>query len=179
MSSSVGRLFDAVSALLGISTEPSYEGEPAILLDAARAKAQQAGHVVAPKDVERYAVALVKNTATSTSTAHDTSVLLLDAQGTVLALLDDIVEGVPAEVISLRFHEAVVECIVQVAEIVRALYDINLVALSGGCFMNRFLAEQSLKRLGAAGFTVALNASLPPNDGCISYGQAIVAAASR
>ena len=45
--------------------------------------------------------------------------------------------------------------------------------------MNRYLVEQSTARLGAAGFTVALNASLPPNDGCVSYGQAVVASSSR
>ena len=65
------------------------------------------------------------------------------------------------------------------AELVRALYDIDTVALSGGVFMNRFLAEESLARLGAAGFTVAVNGNLPPNDGCISFGQAVVACARR
>jgi hydrogenase maturation protein HypF len=179
LTSSVGRLFDAVSALLEICTEPTYEGEPAILLDAARVEAQRAGCAVSAEDARRYAVAVTKNAATQTSTAHDTSVVLFDAHQTISAVLDDITAGVSAGEISLRFHNAIVEAIVQVSELVRALYGIDLVTLSGGCFMNRYLVEQATVRLGAAGFTVALNASLPPNDGCISYGQAVVASASR
>ncbi len=173
--SSVGRLFDAVSALLGICTEPTYEGEPAILLDAARTGQAPAE----PATASRYAVAITKNAATETSTAHDTSVVLLDAEPTIRAVLDDLAADVPVAEIAQRFHDALVDAIVQVAELVRAMYDIGLVALSGGCFMNRYMVEQATARLGEAGFTVALNASLPPNDGCVSYGQAVVASASR
>ena len=172
--SSAGRLFDAVSALVGICTEPTYEGEAAILLDAMRAQGD-----VAPEIAERYAFAVTKNSALPTSTAHDTSVVLFDAAPTVKAVLDDLAAGVPADEISLRFHNAVVEAIILAAELVRAAYDISLVALSGGVFMNRYIVEQSARRLGERGFTVALNANLPPNDGCISYGQAVVASASR
>ncbi|MBQ9042267.1 MAG: carbamoyltransferase HypF [Eggerthellaceae bacterium] len=186
--SSVGRLFDAVSALLGICTEPTYEGEPAILLDAARVGQWGQGKVShcangtpcpAPIVPPRYAISITKNAATDSSTAHDTSVVLLDAEPTIRAVLDDLVAGVPVPEIAQRFHDAIVGAIVQIAELVRAMYDISLVALSGGCFMNRYLVEESTAQLGQAGFTVALNASLPPNDGCVSYGQAVVASASR
>ena len=105
--------------------------------------------------------------------------MLLDAEPTLRAVLDDHAAGVPAGVIAQRFHDALVDAIVQVAELVRAVYGIGLVALSGGCFMNRYLVECAAARLGEAGFTVALNAGLSPNDGCISYGQAVVACASR
>ena len=172
--SSLGRLFDAMAALLGVCIEPTYEGEPAILLDAVRS-AQSGAEGPSPS----YAMAITKNAATETSTAHDTSVVLLDAAPTVRAALDDLAAGVPVGEISRRFHDAIVDAIVQVAQLVRAMYDINLVALSGGCFMNRYLVEQATMQLGAAGFTVALNSNLPPNDGCVSYGQAAVALASR
>ncbi len=172
--SSAGRLFDAVSALIGVCSEPTYEGEAAILLDAARSDG-----AVSPQDAERYAFAVTKNSALPTSTAHDTSVVLLDAATTVKAVLDDLASGVSAGEISLRFHDAVVGAIVMAAELVRAAYGIELVALSGGVFMNRHIVEEATRRLGEAGFTVALNANLPPNDGCISYGQAVVASASR
>ena len=170
--SSMGRLFDAVAALLGVCVEPTYEGEPAILLDAVRAD----GPVAAD---ERYAIAITKNAATDKSTAHDTSVVLLDAEALVRAVLDDLVAGVPVGEISLKFHQVVVAAVVQVAELARAMYGIGLVALSGGCFMNRFLLEESVRELGTRGFTVAVNGNLPPNDGCVSFGQAVVAAASR
>ena len=172
--SSVGRLFDAVSAMIGVCSEPTYEGEAAILLDAARADG-----VVSLEDIERYAVAVTKNSALPTSTAHDTSVVLLDAGPTVRAVLDDMVAGISVGEISLRFHDAIVRAIVMVAELVHAAYGISLVVLSGGVFMNRYIVENAARRLGEEGFTVALNANLPPNDGCISYGQAVVASASR
>ena len=187
MTSSVGRLFDAASALLGICTEPSYEGEGAILLEAAMeaavagaAAVEETAGVAGEDELaarERYAVIVEKNTATETSTAQDTSVLLLDAEPTFHALLDDLSAGVPASVISRRFHDAMVGAIVMNAELVRAMYDISTVALSGGVFMNRYLVEHVLADLAAAGFTVAINRDLPPNDGCISLGEAVVASA--
>ena len=175
LTSSVGRLFDAAAALLGLAGEASYEGEPAIVLDAARAGEDERAEDARP----RYAVQVTKNAASPTSTAHDTSVVLFDAAPTFRALLDDKEAGVEVGVIALRFHEAFVGAILTAAELVRTLYDIDTVALSGGVFMNRFLAEESLARLGAAGFTVAVNGNLPPNDGCISFGQAVVACARR
>ena len=175
MTSSVGRLFDAASALLGICVEPTYEGEPAILLEAAIDTAASRGDAAS----DRYAITVVKNTATPTSTAQDTSVILLDAAQTFTALLDDLAAGVPVGVIARRFHDAFVQAVVTVAELVRSLYDINTLALSGGVFMNRYLLEHALAALEEAGFTVAVNRDLPPNDGCISFGQAVVAWASN
>ena len=225
--SSAGRLFDAISALVGVCPHPTYEGEAAILLDAVRAEvtgssdsadapsetsrsasspsaralrsspecgeedvqrvsegaSAESGAAaiadVAPEVLARYAVTFAKNSATPESTAHDTSVVVMDMQPTVLAVLDDMVADVPVAQISLRFHAAVVQAILHACELARAMYGIDLVALSGGCFMNRFLVEQAAHVLGDAGFTVALPANLPPNDGCISYGQAVVARAAR
>ncbi|MCR2037018.1 carbamoyltransferase HypF [Adlercreutzia caecimuris] len=190
MTSSVGRLFDAASALLGICTAPSYEGEGAILLEAAMeaagadapgaAAAEEAAGVAGEDELaarERYAVTAQKNVATETSTAEDTSVLLLDAEPTFRALLDDVAAGVPASIIARRFHDAMVSAIVMAAELVRALYGISTVVLSGGVFMNRYLVEHVLPALAEAGFTAAINRDLPPNDGCISFGQAAVASA--
>lgn len=198
MTSSVGRLFDAASALLNICTEPTYEGEPAILLEAAIASertvvshetsspdaaiAEDAAPGTASDPVsadaaasERYAIAVVKNTATSTSTAQDTSVVLFDAAPTFAALLDDLAAGVSVAAIARRFHDAFVQAVVTAAQLVRNVYDIDTLALSGGVFMNRYLLEHALDALEAAGFAVAVNRDLPPNDGCISFGQAVVA----
>lgn len=178
MTSSVGRLFDAASALLGICTEPKYEGEPAILLEAAMGDLG-ASAAVDTEAAERYAITVVKNTAITASTAQDTSVVLFDAAPTFKALLDDKVAGVDTAIISQRFHNAFVQAMVTVAELVRNLYDIETVALSGGVFMNRYLIEHALAELERAGFTVAVNRDLPLNDGCISFGQAVVAWASN
>lgn len=222
MTSSVGRLFDAASALLGICLEPAYEGEGAILLEAALegrvtsafgfGRGEQTAALAdvdagdegndattleeAPQEArvdesapqaesheaqlpleasERYAIAVTKNVATPTSTAEDTSVLLLDAAPTFRALLDDALAGVDVPTMAARFHQAVADAIVMSAELVRAMYGITTMALSGGVFMNRYLIETTLEKLAAAGFTAAVNRDLPPNDGCISFGQAVVA----
>ena len=228
MTSSVGRLFDAASALLGICTEPKYEGEPAILLEAAmdenqtnvshetsEAVQREAAHAAADAAAtlptvllnaegdaaaadaaaalptalpnaeddaaaaDRYAIEVVKNTATAESTAQDTSVVLFDAAPAFRALLDDKAADVPVAVIARRFHDAFVQAVATAAELARSVYGIETVALSGGVFMNRYLAEHALAALERVGFTVAVNRDLPPNDGCISFGQAVVAWASN
>lgn len=166
MTSSAGRLLDAVSALLGVCEQPTYEGEAAILLEAA-----------AEPTNESYEIALVKNTATEQSTAHDTSVVLLDAEPLFKALLDDIQAGVPAKVMAAKAHNAMIAAIVQSCLVANAAYGISTVALAGGVFMNRLITEGAIAALENAGFTVALGKELPPNDGAISYGQATVAAA--
>ena len=171
--SSVGRLFDAASALLGVCTAPRYEGEAAILLEAAAHRAEADADGMALED-DRYRVEFIKNTATENSTAADTSVLLMDAAPVFAALLDDMQAGVPVPVIAARFHGAFVCAIADVAELVRATYGIEVMALSGGVFMNRYLLERTLARLQERGFTVALNKELPPNDASISYGQAVL-----
>ena len=157
MTSSAGRLLDAVSALLGVCEQPTYEGESAILLEAAAGSTD-----------ESYEIALVKNTATEQSTAHDTSVILLDAEPLFKAVLDDMQAGVPVATIAAKGHNALVA---------NAAYGISIVALAGGVFMNRLITEGAIAALEGAGFTVALGKELPPNDGAISYGQAAVAAA--
>ena len=207
--SSVGRLFDAASALLGLCTEARYEGEGACLLEAAidysaddavvdsvvrraasncdtpdldsahaNAVVNSAVDSTAEADksaiTHRYRVDIVKNAATEQSTAQDTAVLLLDAAPLFRALLDDKQAQVATGVIARRFHDAIVRAIVQMAQLGEALYGVRQTALSGGVFMNRYLLEQTVSALSAAGYAVALNRDLPPNDGCISYGQAVV-----
>jgi len=178
LTSSMGRLFDAVSALCGICTQPTYEGEAAILLEAAI-------HELAlrePKAAEQagaYPFTLIKNSATPDSTAEDTSVALIDPAPALETMLQDLQDGVEPGLISARFHNGIVLLIGQLAELIRTMYDINTVVLAGGVFMNRYLLEQALSHLQEAGFTVALNRELPPNDASISYGQAVIALHSK
>ena len=180
VTSSVGRLFDAASALLGVCTEPTYEGEAAILLEACMATggpepAASAADSAHPAKGDRYAVGVIKNTAAEGDTAQTTSVVLLDAAPTFGALLDDAAAGVPVPVIARRFHDAMVGAVITAAQLARALYDITDVALTGGVFMNRYLTEHAVPQLAAEGFTVILNRELPPNDACVSLGQAVAA----
>lgn len=176
MTSSVGRLFDAASAILGLCEQPRYEGEGAILLEAAISQGDWEHEAFEDETArDRYAITVTKNVATEESTALDTSVLLLDAASTFSALLDDMHAGVPAPVIAKRFHDAFVDLIVVSAELARALYGLETVCLSGGVFMNRYLVEHAIPILADAGFTAAINRDLPPNDGSISLGQAVIA----
>ena len=177
MTSSVGRLFDAASAILGVCTEPKYEGEGAILLEAAIGRTDSDVHMDYDPDAARYAIELVKNTATPESTALDTSVVLLDPAPAFQAMLDDLEEGLPVPVIARRFHDAFVDAMVMVSRLVRGAFEIDAFALGGGVFMNRYLTEHAVAALEADGCTVALSRELPPNDGCISYGQAVVCSA--
>jgi len=173
MTSSVGRLFDAASAILGVCVQPTYEGEGAILLEAA----MQEDGAFSVADDEGYHLDIVKNIATHESTALDTSILLLDAAPVFEALLDDKAAGVPVPLIARRFHDAFAEVIVSVAQLVDMMYGVSLVTLSGGVFMNRYLLSHAASKLANGGFSVAVNRDLPPNDASVSFGQAVVALA--
>ncbi len=89
------------------------------------------------------------------------------------ALVHDLRAGVSSGMMAARFHNALVDGIVRVAEAVGQ----PQVALSGGCFQNRLLLERSARRLRRAGFDLLLHRQVPPNDGGISLGQVAVAAA--
>jgi hydrogenase maturation protein HypF len=169
LTSSMGRLFDAVSALCSLCTEPSYEGQPAVELEAALYREGRGGEGRARFEPQ---------TASSPPAARFALALpLIDPTPVMQALLDGLAAGLEAPALSLRFHRAVIELIVEVSEAAREATGLRTVALSGGVFMNRYLLEHALPALQKAGFTVLINRELPANDGCISYGQAAVAQA--
>ncbi len=155
---SAGRLFDAVAALAGVRTHAAYEGQAAILLEAAADRAR-------PDAGAAYPLPLVEN---------DGGARVLDWRPMVRAILADRDRGVPPEAIAARFHDGLVEAIVTVAAAVRA----PRVALTGGCFQNRRLAERAADRLRSAGHEVLLHRLVPPNDGGVSLGQIAVARAA-
>ncbi|MDR1082516.1 MAG: carbamoyltransferase HypF [Coriobacteriales bacterium] len=187
--SSMGRLFDAVSALANICTESSYEGQAAVELEAALYDPATERPATDPeKDVAqaRYHFAIKKASEqekgaeqekTPTQEKASEAAYVIDASSVFTALLDDHANHVPATLISLRFHEATVQLIAALCALARARYGLSTVALSGGVFMNRYLLTKVVPLLESEGFTVLLNRALPANDGCISYGQAAVAAA--
>ena len=160
VTSSAGRLFDGVSALLGICDHASFEGEPAIALEwAAR------GEGVAS---EAYPYAIAES-----GTRRGGAPLVLDWRPLLLALVEDLHKGTEKDILSVRFHTTLVKAIAEIAERVGAAN----VALSGGCFQNRRLLEGVARRLAEGGHRVIQHRQLPPNDGCIGLGQVIVAAA--
>lgn len=166
--SSMGRLFDAAAAILGICGQATYEGEPAIELEAAawRALDNEIAHF--PDD----------------NAGHFTSgpswldgPYVLDQKALFKALLEGIEAGAPAGRLALDFHIAVVRSSARIASEICVHEGIDTVALSGGVFMNRLLLQLLTRELKSAGLTVLVPHTVPVNDGCIAYGQAAVASA--
>jgi hydrogenase maturation protein HypF len=152
--SSVGRLFDAVAALIGLRQQTRFEGQAAMELEfALRGVATD----------EAYPTALLAGAP-----------LRWDWSPMILAMLEDLQEAVPARMIAAKFHNALADAVVAVA----AQLGETRVVLSGGCFQNRYLTERTVTRLCAAGCQPFWHQRVPPNDGGIALGQ-VVAARSR
>ncbi len=156
-SASMGRLFDAVSAMLGVCAYNRYEGECAIRLEnlAAQAIKQEIRPIKMAFDI-----------------AKENGVLLADAKP-VFARLLNIREHEKAA-FALGFHYAVADMALCICVKLRDKYDIDAVAISGGVFQNRILLRELLEKLTAAGFSAYTNEAVPVNDGGICLGQAAI-----
>ena len=160
VTSSMGRLFDAVGALCGLAAEVTYEGQAAVGLEAAAWRAPTAErHGPGP-----YALSFGADGR-------------LDPRAAVRALAADLQRGVTPEVVSARFHAAVAAATAEAVDALAAARGLGTAVLSGGVFQNRLLLETVATRLQRAGLRVLVPERLPPNDGGISFGQAAVAAA--
>lgn len=166
--SSMGRLFDAAAAILGICGQATYEGEPAIELEAAAWRALDSEIAHFSDDNAGYF-------ASGPSWLDGSYVL--DQKALFVALLEGIEAGAPADRLALDFHVAVARSSARIASEIRVHEGIDTVALSGGVFMNRLLLQLLTRELKSAGLTVLVPHTVPVNDGCIAYGQAAVASA--
>lgn len=162
--SSMGRLFDAAAAILGICGKATYEGEPAIELEAA------AWCALDGKPVR------LDGNHTGVFTSADDSPTL-DPQPLIEALLNGIEAGAPADRLALGFHIAITHATTHVACEICEREGLDTVALSGGVFMNRLLLQLLTHELKDAGLAVLVPHAVPVNDGCIAYGQAAIARA--
>jgi hydrogenase maturation protein HypF len=165
---SAGRLFDGVAALLGLRQRVSFEGQAAIELE----------HLADPREAGAYPFALTRaRSAAPPSPAGGVacipSPLLVDWRPAIADLLADLSRGVRREQIAARFHNGAVSAIAAVA----AELGVDQVALNGGCLQNRLLAEGAVGLLTAAGRRALLPRLVPANDGGVSFGQVAVAAA--
>jgi hydrogenase maturation protein HypF len=160
LASSCGRLFDAVAAALKFCRDrQSYEGQAAALLEAAADMAS---------NPDGYPFSI------------DTQSGLPKISPTPMwrALLADLQAGTPASLIAARFHTGLAGAIAAMAQhLADGAPKFDTIALSGGCFQNRILAEAIEHRLASAGFTILSHAEIPANDGGLSLGQAAIAAA--
>lgn len=166
--SSMGRLFDAAAAILGICGQATYEGEPAIELEAAAWRALGSESTCPTGNMASFS-------ATESSRPDDCHVL--NSRPLFEALLEGIRAGVPAGRLALDFHVAVARASARIANEVCAREGLDTVVLSGGVFMNRLLLQLLSRELKNMGLTVMVPHSVPVNDGCIAYGQAAIARA--
>jgi hydrogenase maturation protein HypF len=150
---SAGRLFDAVAALCGLRATVSYEGQAAVELEAA----------CHPHERGAYPLPIGPGGE-------------LDARETILSVVRDVAAGVPAGVVSARFHRGLADATARACVDVASREGVGVAVLSGGVFQNVTLLQATRDRLEAAGLRVLVPERLPPNDGGISFGQAAVAA---
>jgi hydrogenase maturation protein HypF len=159
ITTSAGRLFDGIAALIDLHQQVSFEGQAAMALEFAADEAESGAY---PLPISG-----------SGAVQDSTTALVVDWIPLVRGIVTDLRHGVGAHIIAARFHNSLVNGIVGVA--LRAGQ--SRVALSGGCFQNRRLTERAASGLREAGFEVLLHRQVPPNDGGISLGQIAVAAA--
>ena len=167
LTSSVGRLFDAVAALAGIRDRVSFEGQAAMDLEwqaAGTGVVRESGY---PFDLEK----------TNQPSALEAT-LVIDTRPLIRAVAEDANRGVGAGLIARRFQTAMADLIVEVCEWLRITTRLETVILSGGVFMNALLSSEAYVRLTGAGFRVYRHQLVPPNDGGLSLGQMVIAAQS-
>ena len=155
VTSSAGRLFDAVASLIGLRGKSNFEGQAAMELEFA-----------VQSDIgEAYPFAL----------KDEVPSCIVDWQPMILALLDDIAHHESVGVMAAKFHNMLTETIVAVA---RKIGESKIV-LTGGCFQNRYLTERTIDRLLEENFRPYWHQRVPPNDGGIALGQIAAVALSR
>ena len=159
--SSLGRLFDAVAGLCGLCWENRYEGEAPMLLEAAAASAGKVG--------DEYPFAI----------APSGGLFQMDVRPMMRAIVDDLRRHVEPPEIAARFHNTVASLLAAAADEARRQTNLAAVALSGGCFANRYMTSRLEMLLAERGFKVLTHQAIPCNDACVALGQAVIAAAQQ
>jgi hydrogenase maturation protein HypF len=157
VTSSLGRLFDGIAAILGIRQNVTFEGQAAMELEAA---AKSKAGIILPFDIP-----------------ETDNVFCLDFTPMIRKIVDEIMAGRSRAEVAYSFHLTLSVAFCGVAEAIRRRTGLNRVVLSGGCFQNRILTEKTIAGLEKAGFDIFFHDVLPTNDGCISLGQAVCAGA--
>jgi hydrogenase maturation protein HypF len=181
VTSSAGRLFDAVAALLGTRDAINYEGQAAIELE----------QLASPHEANWYPAGISSDGANRVDEADlvaadeanwypvgvsSDDTFRVDGVGLIRGAADDLLAGVRRETVAARFHNGVAAAIEAGCVLARERSGLSTVALSGGVFQNLLLLRETERRLTAHGFTVLTHSRVPCNDGGISFGQAVVAA---
>jgi hydrogenase maturation protein HypF len=176
LTSSCGRLFDAVAALIGVRREVSYEGQAAIELEwlAARANPSPANGAGEREAGFTYPFGI---TGSEGEGSEDAVRLIIDTRPLIAAIAREVRDRVAKNRIAQRFHSTIAAIIVKVSCELHARMGLNRVVLSGGVFMNSVLIREVRESLREAGLNVYCHTRVPPNDGGLCLGQLAVAAA--
>ena len=159
LTSSMGRLFDAVSALIGVRGEIDYEGQAAIELEA-----------IACEDNKN-----IDHISYPYSILEHVGVNIIHLKELFSAIIKDLHQGTSQAIISTRFHDTIAQIVFDMVQLIAKKTGINQIALSGGVFQNRLLLRKVIALLETAGFSVLTHKQVPCNDGGISLGQAVIA----
>jgi hydrogenase maturation protein HypF len=157
LTSSLGRLFDAVAALMGLRGVIEYEAQAAIDLEMLAMEADE--------ETGDYPFA----------TVEQDGVKIIKIRDLIAAIIKDTGGAVPGAKIAARFHNTIARMILVLCQSISKETSINKVALSGGVFQNRLLSGKAITLLESAGLTVFTHRQVPCNDGGISLGQAVIA----
>lgn len=164
LTSSAGRLFDAVASVVGLRQRINFEGQAAMELEFAIEDERTDG--VYPFQVREVVEAIHESPL-----QNESPLQIVDWEPMVRDILTDLKRGIPVGTISAKFHNTLVEMILSVAHRIGE----KRVVLTGGCFQNRYLTERAVHRLEAEGFRSYWHQRIPPNDGGIALGQIFVA----
>ena len=162
--SSAGRLFDAVASLAGVRQTVAYEAQAALELEALTAPLTEPTYRLPVNPLNSYG-----------STLQSELQFEWRTDALLAAVVDDVTRGVAPGVIAARFHHGLADAILAACQAAAATTDLRTVALSGGVFQNTTLLQLALARLHEAGFAPLVHRQVPPNDGGLALGQALVA----
>jgi len=168
LNSSMGRLFDAVSALLGIRSQIDYEGQAAVELEMA------AYSSVIAKSRSNEAISGVEGSYPY-HIVEEEGIRIVRLKDLISTVLEDLREDIPMARISVKFHDTVARMTNEMCRVIADETGITRVALSGGVFQNRLLLRKTIGLLEGADFQVFTHRQVPCNDGGISLGQAVIA----
>ncbi|MBC8343062.1 MAG: hypothetical protein H8E61_03675 [Bacteroidetes bacterium] len=154
LSSSAGRLFDGVSALLQICRKASFHAEAPMLLES----------IIDQNESGIYAYDPGKN---------------ISFKATFQELIQDIKNKIALSKIAAKFHNTIIQLIFGAVKNISEEYNLNKVVLSGGCFQNKYILERVERKLIEYGFDVYTHSKIPSNDGGIALGQIAIAAKKR
>jgi len=176
LTSSAGRLFDAVASIAGVQTRVEYEGQAAIKLEWLAMDVPECGTY--PFELIQKVKSTHQMDIARVPCALNLFPFFIDTRPLIRAVVYDVVQHVTKRVIARRFHSTLVAMISAACDRIREQTHLDAVVLSGGCFMNALMTKGTCARLMASGFRVYRNHLVPPGDGGLSLGQLAIAARS-